>query len=402
MIGDDPLNSQPHNNTSSTRHTTELNHQQSREIEQHHARTNGGGLNYYHPHPTIAGRQLAHQAAGEVGRVASVFYQAAAGAWKEQKQRQRQTYYPAPPTGASFLINDFGIPTTNEDDDGDAMMEYTSLAEQQQRNNSPSRRQPLPREASNDDAFVYLPNFRFRPPAEGWGAVANLDLYFSSLYTYFYHRGLVPIVGRGVVELVTLAFTLVLSVFLFMYVDWPALASCKDEATCRPTFSAYLIHRPFARLSVWTFLMVMYCLIFLAYTVLATLSFMHTIQEALQAKWVFEERLGISSRRLEGGAVDWDRDVVQKLVELQQSGEYRVAIHGQDLDALVIAQRILRKENFLVALFNRGVLDLSVPVVGNQMFCSSLEVAYDIVTSVANCEPMFWSLSTKSRSSSAY
>jgi hypothetical protein len=46
----------------------------------------------------------------------------------------------------------------------------------------------------------------------------------------------------------------------------------------------------------------------------------------------------------------WDRDVVTKLLELQQSGQYRIAIHGRMSDALVVAQRILRKE------FSRGPL----------------------------------------------
>jgi hypothetical protein len=47
---------------------------------------------------------------------------------------------------------------------------------------------------------------------------------------------------------------------------------------------------------------------------------------------------------------DWDRDVVTKLLELQQSGQYRIAIHGQMSDALVVAQRITQGK------FSRGPL----------------------------------------------
>ena len=90
-------------------------------------------------------------------------------------------------------------------------------------------------------------------------------------------------------------------------------------------------------------------------------------------------QLGISARnRLEGGAVDWDRDVVRKLLKLLLSGEHRIAIHGQELNALVIAQWIMCKENSLIALFNAGLLDLSTPLVAvfgdNNLFCSSIEV----------------------------
>jgi len=95
-------------------------------------------------------------------------------------------------------------------------------------------------------------------------------------------------------------------------------------------------------------------------------------------KYIFEDKLGISPHKLEGGAVEWD-EIVQRIENLQRSGEYRVAIHGQDVDALVIAQRIMRKENFMIYFFNRDILDLSFPpeIFGNLMkgpfFSKSLE-----------------------------
>ena len=209
--------------------------------------------------------------------------------------------------------------------------------------------------------------------------MANLDLYFNNLYSYFYHRALRRIVLKGVVEMITTALTCILSDLLFLYVDWKALSLCIDETMCRPDFSGYMIAHLFARRTVWNSMVVLYCLLFIAYMISPVLSFLRTVQDALQAKWVFEERLGISARnRLEGGAVDWDRDVVRKLLELLLLGEHRIAIHGQELNALVIAQRIMRKENFLIALFNAGLLDLSAPLVAvfrdNALLCSSIEV----------------------------
>ena len=60
--------------------------------------------------------------------------------------------------------------------------------------------------------------------------------------------------------------------------------------------------------------------------------------------------------------MEWHQ-VIQKILELQRSGEYRVAIHGQDIkDELVITQRIMRKENFMIAFFNQNLLDLTIPL----------------------------------------
>lgn len=372
----------------------ELSRHHCQEALQHSRATHG-----FAQAATFQARVLAHQTGEELKRVGAVFYDAAASAWHEQQARERvrrddQRYRydraaaarPAANAPAHVhnnnhhaYLDEFGIPKDDPllQQNGD----YASFEDQQQQQQREQRQQP------NGD-FIHLPNFRFRPANEGWASVPNLDLYFQSLYSYYYHRGLVPIVSRGVVELVTLFFTLLLSVFLFVYVDWHALSRCTDEQSCASDFvQSYIRTRPFSVFSLWNSMVILYCLIFCLYSVVAVLSFVHTLQEAVKAKWVYEERLGISARKLLGGAVDWDRDVVAKLVQLQQSGEYRIAIHngGQDLNALVIANRIMRKENFLVALFNRGLLDLTVPFVssspGDSFFCSSLEVSFYTVTS---------------------
>jgi|UPI0005819EBE autophagy-related protein 9 len=346
----------------------ELSHQQSREIQQYQQETvwQPPSAVALHSIRTLetAGR-LARTAASEVGRFAHVVYEAGTAAYHQQQERQR-IQCQRTNTNPTTYLEEFGIPKEAPLLDND-YMDYTAFDEQQQR---PAHQNGNPR-GEND--FVFLPSFRLQPHRDGWGAVANLDVFFSSLYSYYYHRGLIPIIGKGVVELVTLFFTLFLSVFVSAYVDWKALSSCIDEASCRPTFKSYLIRNPFAHWSLWNTIVILYILLFAAYGLVATLSLVHTIQQALHAKFVFEDRLGISARKLEGGAVEWDRDVVSKLLELQTSGEYRIAIHGQDLDALVIAQRILRKENFMVALFNRGLLDLTIPYSIQPFFCPSLE-----------------------------
>jgi len=289
-----------------------------------------------------------------------------------EQERQRQYSLIRLHNPATNYLEDFGIPKDDtilpNDMLDDGGMDYTAFGQEQQ--------QGQQQQTARGD-FVVLPRFR-RPQAnaEGWGAAANLDLYFSSLYSYFYHRGLTPLVCKGIVELVTLFMTLVLSIFLFVYVDWRKLISCIDESTCESDFvQGYIVRHPFAKRTAWTLIVALYILIFCAYGSFAVWSFFRQIREALQAKWVFEERLGIPEHRLEGGAVEWDRDVVEKLVQLQESGEYRIAIHGKDIDALVVANRILRKENFLVALFNRGLLDLSVPFLGNCFYCPSVELS---------------------------
>uniref|UniRef100_A0A7S1BL35 Autophagy-related protein 9 n=1 Tax=Corethron hystrix TaxID=216773 RepID=A0A7S1BL35_9STRA len=210
--------------------------------------------------------------------------------------------------------------------------------------------------------FVFLRNIRRQIRNEGWGAVPDLDHFFKSIYKYYYHRGAVPLVADTVVEAATLLFTSWMSVVLFVYVDWEALRTCRGADTCRKFLSEYFIDRPFSKVSLWMFLVLIYVLLVSGYCIISLVRCYRDITDAYRSKKYFEDHLGISERQLEGGCIEWD-DVVSKVVELQRSGEHRVAIHAGsgDLDALVIAQRILRRENFLVAMLNCEVLELQLP-----------------------------------------
>lgn len=301
----------------------ELNHAQNREIRQHESRTTSA---------------LHH-----------VMTRTAAGFSSAMESVRNAAYRPVPTQNTSNTLDDFGIP------DGDPL-----LVQQQQQH-------------EEEQEFILLRPFKLLQ-RDGWGAVSNLDLFFTSLYNYYYHRGLAPILGKGVVEISSLLLTLWLSVFLFAYVDWHALSQCHDETTCHASLSDYLITKPFRRASLWNFLVILYCLLFLCYTVFSCWSFLHTVRDALEAKHFFEERLGIPAHKLEGGAVDWDTHVVKKIINLQTTGEYRVAIHdGQDLSQLIVAQRIMRKENFMISFFNRSMLNLTVPYLKGTYYCKSLE-----------------------------
>lgn len=395
----------------------ELSHEQSREIQQYHARRHEEQQQQQQqPHQYLLGttraavRQawqergrfavasmghLLEQTVEEMSRFTSIFRQAARDAWQEQYQRGQQRHYHhhhASHGGAyayqgqgSILDNHhhhhhhrMDLNTRGGDHNDNSNDPATYLDEFGIPNEDGSAYSPIQEEIRQENDFIFLPRLRNRTPAQEWGAVADLDIYFTSLYTYYYHRGLLPIISKGIVQLVTLFFTLFLSVFLFAHVDWKELSTCIDESTCHADFFESYVHkRPFSKFTLWTVIVILYCFIFTAYGLFSIWSFLTSLNQALNAKWVFEERLGISAHKLQGGAIDWDRHVVSRLMELQRSGDYRVAIHGQgrDFDALVVAQRILRKENFMVALFNKGLIDLSVPVLGKSFFCSSIEVS---------------------------
>mmetsp|Transcript_8745 Transcript_8745/g.18966 ORF Transcript_8745/g.18966 Transcript_8745/m.18966 type:complete len:814 (+) Transcript_8745:3-2444(+) len=200
-------------------------------------------------------------------------------------------------------------------------------------------------------------------------------------------RGLGSIIGKGIVELVSLFFTLWLSLILFAYIDWKSLSQCNDENTCHDSFiGAYIVEKPFSSGSflrnAW---IVVYFLLFSTYGFFCIVQYGHAVIGSLESKLFLEEVLAVSDRDLEVGRVEWG-DIVDKMSEAQRVGKCRVAIlpgrtgvdhpsqsrsyasqQEEESDSptghLVVAQRIMRRENYLIAFFNKGLLDLTIPTI---------------------------------------
>ncbi|KAL9183655.1 hypothetical protein ACHAXT_004511 [Thalassiosira profunda] len=272
----------------------------------------------------------------------------------------------------------------------DEHVDVDSLMRNPDAGNHPTNRQEG---GDEDGAFVLLKRLRLLPKNEGFAYVADLDAFFSSLYNYYYMRGLGSIIGKGVVELATLFFTLWLSLILFAYIDWRGLAQCNDEHTCHESFvDSYIIQSPFSSGSflgnTW---IVVYCLLFSTYGFFCLLQFGHGIIASLECKAFLEEILGVSDRDLEVSRIGWGQ-LVERMSEAQRVGRCRVAIlpgrTAEDISQsrsnaamplqreeddgptghLVVAQRIMRRENYMVAFFNKGLLDLTVPSLPPRMW----------------------------------
>lgn len=57
--------------------------------------------------------------------------------------------------------------------------------------------------------------------------IADLDLFFERLYSYYCEKGLWCIIIKWIVELLSLGFTICFSGFFLLYVDWNGLRNAK-------------------------------------------------------------------------------------------------------------------------------------------------------------------------------
>lgn len=73
------------------------------------------------------------------------------------------------------------------------------------------------------------------PPQEarrGWAPVANLDVFFQTMYRYYQSKGFNSILAATTTNLLSMAFTVALSAWLLAFVDWGKLTTCHDEESC--------------------------------------------------------------------------------------------------------------------------------------------------------------------------
>jgi len=212
---------------------------------------------------------------------------------------------------------------------------------------------------------------------EEWASgIENLDEFFTRLYTYYYEKGFSSIMTKALVNTVTLGFTTVFSTFLLGFLDWNALLDCHSESSCLE-FSQYL--RPLSEHSSVAFqvFVVAYAVVFSLYWLWTLIYLIPTMSRNWQIRQFYSKRLDISTRELQ--TMEWS-DIVNKVIAVQDSGISPIQINGMSFTAKEISMRILRKENYLIAMINEEVLPVGTFQFGSQWwyFGKNLELMIEV------------------------
>ncbi|KAL1496600.1 hypothetical protein AB1Y20_014204 [Prymnesium parvum] len=184
-------------------------------------------------------------------------------------------------------------------------------------------------------------------PREQWEAISDLDSFFTRVYAYFNEKGLQCILLSRIISLFMLAFTICFPVFFFAFVNLDELLNkCFDDVSCNKVS----LLRPISAVHPSQFVVLYFC-VFSLYWLWTLLDFLWSLRPLLEMRAFFRDKLCIDDSELQ--ILSWD-DIVQRIVELQRTS--RLCIVKDQLTAHDIANRILRKENFMVAIVNRNLL----------------------------------------------
>ncbi|XP_045803752.1 autophagy-related protein 9-like [Trifolium pratense] len=187
--------------------------------------------------------------------------------------------------------------------------------------------------------------------------IADLDLFFERLYSYYCEKGLWCIVIKWIVELLSLGFTICFSGFFLLYVDWNGLRNAKCgmdavESGIKPCDlgKEALNQHPLTPMTLTKAIIVGYLGIFSIYWIVCFLRFFAQLKDTLEIRQFYYDSLHVTDNEIQ--TMPW-ATIVDKVVLVQSTRKLCVLKH---LSAHDIVMRLMRKENYLIGMINKGVL----------------------------------------------
>ncbi|KXL45422.1 hypothetical protein M433DRAFT_537478 [Acidomyces richmondensis BFW] len=207
----------------------------------------------------------------------------------------------------------------------------------------------------------------------------NLDAFLLEVYQYYVEHGVWSIILNRVIGLLTELFVFSFAMFLTTCIDYTLVPSSRS-------MSEVMIPRCMANAS-WLKNAALF--FFVIYWLSRLVTHLGDVRRLLRMHDFFQHVLGIADEDIQ--TVTWPR-VVDGLVKLQNANiatakpdpsvrKYtKYSKPQQRLDAESIANRLMRQDNYYIAIYNKEILDFTLPLpfVGSRQFYSkSLEWCID-------------------------
>lgn len=187
--------------------------------------------------------------------------------------------------------------------------------------------------------------------------IADLDLFFERLYSYYCEKGLRCIIIKWIVEILNVIFMICFIAFFLLFVDWNALlnAKCGMEAVEsgeKPCDLAKEVikQNPLVPFTLTKVTIVGSMIILALYGLFNFLKFFVQFKNMVKIRHFYYNSLNVTDREIQ--TTPWPK-ILEKVVQLQKSQQLCVV---KDLSAHEVIMRIMRKENYLIGMLNKGVL----------------------------------------------
>ncbi|KAH6766754.1 autophagy 9 [Perilla frutescens var. hirtella] len=187
--------------------------------------------------------------------------------------------------------------------------------------------------------------------------IDDLDLFFERIYTYYCEKGLWCIIIKWIFELLSLAFTICFSGFFLLFVDWNGLRNAKCgmdavESGIKPCdLSEEALHKhPLTPFTLSKAIILGYLGIFSIYWIFCFLRFFAQLKETLKIRRFYYNSLHVTDNEIQ--TMPWSL-ILEKVVQVQLTQQLCVV---KDLSIHDVVMRLMRKENYMIGMLNKGVL----------------------------------------------
>lgn len=234
----------------------------------------------------------------------------------------------------------------------------------------PEDGQQLTSPLTSDDFYAILREEETLPNLR----IEDLDEFLSSVYSYWNEKGFLCMMTSKIVNILMIAFTVCYSAFLLLWVDWTECLRCSRASSASLT-AAPMTQTPTALPSLtstctnvigldssrhgWFYLMMvsLYLIIFCLYLAWSIYRLLPETHSLLCMRNIFEKHLRVSSAA-QLQALQWV-DLADRLVDLIR--KRKLPGIPDTLTPIDIVNRIMRKENYMIGLLNKELLDVRVP-----------------------------------------
>lgn len=196
-----------------------------------------------------------------------------------------------------------------------------------------------------------------------WVNVYDLDVFLQDVYRYYEGKGIFSIALARGLHLLTIGFTIFFSTFLLNCIDYSRI---RPEGITR--LSDVLVDRCVSRFSGLT---IFFFLSFGLYYILQITTYIYEVMRLVDMYHFYTYLLGIPDEDIQ--TISWP-EIVRRIEAIREDNPVTALSSTTQnnpsssvtakLDAHDIANRIMREENYLIALFNKDLLDLRVPLPG--------------------------------------
>ena len=195
------------------------------------------------------------------------------------------------------------------------------------------------------------------------------DKFYNDIYEYYYRGGFLSIILSYVTEILSSLFGLIFIIFIFILLDWDEILLCGKENDIENCGEIYNYIKPKVP-NFFCIMILFFGIIFILYKIF---TFCFNFKNILNIHNFYKKTLIISSKDMQ--TMSWS-DVINIL-----------SVYEQNIDVFSnttiydITSHILRKENYLIALINNNIINISPYLYTKQL---ELNIQYIIFNNLDN------------------